>query len=423
MRIAVVAPTAIPSRRANTIQVMKMSQAFANLGHTVRLAAPRAQDSKDNRIESLSSTTAWETMAHHYGLDTPASSSFAIDWLPSNPHLRRYDFGWRSVRWARSWQADLLYTRLPQAAAIASQLNLPTILEIHDLPQGGVGPRLFRYFLTGKGARRLVAITHALADDLQQRFSVTLDRGAPTLTVEPGASRMSTSGMSSDMMIAPDGVDLARYVGLPDPEEARRQLQLGLPDRFTVGYTGHFYAGRGVEMIITLAARLREINFLLIGGEEGDVSRISSMVKSLGLENVFISGFVPNAELPLYQAACEALLMPYQRQVAASSGGDISRYLSPMKVFEYLASGRAILSSDLPVLREVLAPQNAILLQADDAEAWVRALQELQTDPYQRARLAECAQRDALQYTWEARTRRILDGISLSTKSVATRET
>jgi glycosyltransferase involved in cell wall biosynthesis len=420
MRIAVVAPTAIPSRRANTIQVMKMSQAFANLGHTVRLAAPRAEYPQGNNLEPLPPALAWETLAHHYGLsprnghaEASGSASIAsdvrirIDWLPARPRLRRYDFGWRTVRWARGWQADLLYTRLPQAAAIASQMNLPTILEIHDLPQGGAGPRLFHYFLTGRGARRLVAITRALADDLQKKFN------APGITAEAGAFTI----------VAADGVDLARYVDLPDPEEARRQLQLRLPERFTVGYTGHFYAGRGVEMLITLADRLREINFLLVGGEPGDVSRITSQVKSLGLENVFISGFVPNAELPLYQAACEALLMPYQKQVAASSGGDISRYLSPMKVFEYLASGRAILSSDLPVLREVLTPENAILLQPDNTEAWAQAIQHLQTDRGHRTELTEKARRDALQYTWEARSQRILEGISLASESVARRKT
>jgi glycosyltransferase involved in cell wall biosynthesis len=431
MKIAIVAPTAIPSRRANTIQVMKMSQAFANLGHTVRLAAPRTGNPGDKEMEALASrlhstdATAWEMLAHHYGLSAvqgcpeaqgmsgdagaPASASFAsdalirIDWLPSHARLRRYDFGWRTVRWARNWQADLLYTRLPQAAAMASQMNLPTILEIHDLPQGGAGPRLFRYFLTGKGARRLVAITRALADDLQEKF------GAPAVTAGPEAFTL----------IAPDGVDLARYEALPCPEEARRQLPLALPERFTVGYTGHFYAGCGVEMMLTLAARLSEINFLLVGGEPGEVSRISDVVKSLGLDNVFVCGFVPNAELPIYQAACEALLMPYQRQVAASSGGDISRYLSPMKVFEYLASGRAILSSDIPVLREVLTPENAILLPADDTAAWVQAIQDAQNDRIHRAELAEHAQRDALQYTWEARSQRILEGISLASGPIA----
>ena len=106
--------------------------------------------------------------------------------------------------------------------------------------------------------------------------------------------------------------------------------------------------------------------------------------------------------------------MPYQKRVAASSGGDISCYLSPMKVFEYLACGRAILSSALPVLSEVLTPQNSLLLPPDDLDAWTIALQNLRHAPEQRQRLAERARSDAQQYSWEARAQRILDGCIIS---------
>ncbi len=118
---------------------------------------------------------------------------------------------------------------------------------------------------------------------------------------------------------------------------------------------------------------------------------------------------MPNAELPLYQAACDVLLMPYQQKVAASSGGDIARYLSPMKLFEYLACQRPIVSSDLAVLQEVLNPQNAILAPADDPAAWERAIQSLRSDPELRNRLASQARQDAQRYTWETRARRILE--------------
>jgi glycosyltransferase involved in cell wall biosynthesis len=115
--------------------------------------------------------------------------------------------------------------------------------------------------------------------------------------------------------------------------------------------------------------------------------------------------------LPLYQAACDALLMPYQRRVAASSGGDIARYLSPMKVFEYMAAGRPILSSDLPVLKEILSPQNALLLPAQDTPAWAAALQTLQTDPDRGRLLAEQARQDVQRYTWKRRAEIILEGL------------
>ena len=394
MKIAVVAPSEIPARRANTLQIMKMTQAFVQLGHDARLAAPVSPGQEAKFY-------LWESLSRHYGL----CERFPLERLQAAPRWRRYDYGLRAVAWARAWQADLLYTRLPQAAAFASLLGQPTILEVHDLPQGRAGPWLLRGFLMGRGARRLVAITQALAADLSDRFRFAESHpadAAPPFTV-----------------IASDGVDLTRYECFPAPGEARRQLgeiefrELKLclqPERFTAGYTGHLYPGRGTELLLDLAGRLPDITFLIVGGEPQHVAQFQAHADALGLSNVIATGFVPNADLPRYQAACDILLMPYQQQVEASSGGDIARYLSPMKLFEYLACERPILSSNLPVLREVLNPHNACLLPPGDAAAWSAAIRELQHDPQRSAALASQARQDARRYTWESRAALILKG-------------
>jgi glycosyltransferase involved in cell wall biosynthesis len=264
---------------------------------------------------------------------------------------------------------------------------------VHDLPQGRFGPWFFRRFLRGGGAARLVVITRSLAADLASKLGTPTD---PPFT-----------------LIAPDGVDLSRYQGLPEPQAARASLEefSQRSSRFTAGYTGHLYPGRGVELLLELARLLPEIDFLLVGGEPGDVARLQAEIRSRRLDNVIATGFIPNADLPRYQAACDALLMPYQKHVAASSGGDIARYLSPMKLFEYLACGRPILSSDLPVFGEVLNASNSILLPPDDAGTWAAALAALKKDPTQRDALSLQARNDAAHYTWEGRARRILAGL------------
>jgi glycosyltransferase involved in cell wall biosynthesis len=160
-----------------------------------------------------------------------------------------------------------------------------------------------------------------------------------------------------------------------------------------------------------MAQRLPEMNFLIVGGDPMDVNRIRKRVVEDNLQNVTLTGFVPNTDLPKYQSACDVLLMPYQRRVSASSGGDIARYLSPMKLFEYLACGRAICSSDLPVLSEVLSSDIAILLPPDEVNAWVAALQGLSDHPLRRQNLASKAQRVAENFSWESRARQILAGI------------
>ncbi len=391
MKVAVVAPTYIPSRKANTLQVMKMTQAISAQGENATLIVP--EDSHD----LPGSDRSWDFLVTSYGLE----KRFPMVWLPTTPGLRKYDYAWKALRWAEDWGAELVYTRLPQAAALAANRNMPTIYEVHDRPQGSLGPILMRIFLRGRSAKKLVAISKALARDLFEDYNL-----APE---------------SSFLEVYPDGVDLERYKNLPPPVEARKSITMDFdtrgveskfvlsPEQFTVGYTGHLYKGRGISLILEIAKRMPEISFLIVGGEPLDVGKLQQKVIQNNLQNVMVTGFVPNAELPAYQAACDVLLMPYQSQVSASSGGDIGRYLSPMKLFEYLASGRAICSSDLPVLREIISPELAMILPADEVDAWVAAIRKLVDDPALRETLGSSARSAANDYSWDARARRMLD--------------
>jgi glycosyltransferase involved in cell wall biosynthesis len=378
MKICVIAPSYLPARRANTIQTMKMAQAMQQAGHEVQVTVPAAPDQPVD--------VDWETLATQYGLST----RFEVSWLPVSARLRGYDYGWRAVQWAQQAGADLILTRLPQAAWLASWRGPDVVFEAHDIPRGRLGSWLFPRMISGRHFRRLVVITHALRAAINGTYDLR----------------------AIDTLVEPDGVDLERYSDLPTAAAARAALgdAYSLPDRFTAGYSGHLYPGRGAEVLLHLAQRLPEINVLVVGGEPADVERLRQQAALIGLENVQLTGFVPNAELPRYQAACEVLLMPYQRRVAASSGGDIGRFLSPMKLFEYLACGRVIMSSDLPVLQEVLSEQNAILLPPDDLDAWEVQLAGVAADPEAYDPIAEQARATAARFTWAERVERIIGG-------------
>lgn len=352
---------------------MKMAQALVAVGHTVRVFAP----GRDPHI-------AWADFARHYGLQ----HEFELEWVPSVPALRRYDFAVNVLKRARAWQADLLYSRSPQAATWAASNRLPSIFELHDIPMGVMGPWLLRRFLRAPAANRLVANTQFLANKLAADYKLPARDGF--------------------LLVAPNGVDLERYANLSQPSAARAQL--GLADKFTVGYTGHLYSGRGLELILDLAGILPELQFLLVGGRLADVE--AARQQAAHLSNITLAGFVSNAELPRYQAAADVLIMPYSRQVAGSSGGDIAPYLNPMKMFEYLATERPIVTSDLPILREILDDQNAVIVPSQDTPAWADALRQLANDPGRRAALAAAARLTAEQHTWEQRARRLLAGLS-----------
>jgi glycosyltransferase involved in cell wall biosynthesis len=107
----------------------------------------------------------------------------------------------------------------------------------------------------------------------------------------------------------------------------------------------------------------------------------------------------------------DVLLAPFSRRVESDSGIDISRWTSPMKVFEYMASGRPMIVSDLPVLREVLRPGvDALMVEPESTSALVAALVRLRDDAALRTRLAtSAAERARVEFTWTARARAILE--------------
>ena len=356
------------------MQVMKACQAICQLGHEVRLFVPRRSQTSDN-IDLVA----------YYGLTSPIQ----IEWLPDNRKIHHYDLAYRAVRLARRMNADLTYSWLPQAGIFSLLAGIPVILELHGPPEGRFGPTLFRLFNLIPGKKRLLPITHALAEQLEKRFNIDINN-------------------RHLVQISPNGVDLERYANLPTPSVSRELL--GLPANLTVGYTGHLYPGRGMTLLVELARRFPQVNYLWVGGQPADVELWQARLTAENIENVTLTGFVQNSQLPLYQSACDILLMPYEKVIAGSSGGNSASYASPMKMFEYMASKRTIISSDLPVIREVLNPSNAILCPAEDTNSWSQALSLLISSEENRFSLAQQAWLDVQQYTWLERARHALAG-------------
>jgi len=321
----------------------------------------------------------WEKLSSIYGLQ----QAFEVRWLAENRFWRRYDFSLKSVLAGRKWGADLIYTWAPQAAVFAQWLGLPVVLELHDLPTGKIGPWLFKQFVHRSGKKRLLLITEALRKSLENRYQIALS--------------------GPEVQIAPNGTEMERYNDLPEASVARAQL--GLPDRLMVVYTGHLYPGRGMGLLTALAEKFPEVNFLWVGGRPEDVEHWRVRLAQSHITNVILTGFIENSKLPLYQAAGDVLLMPYEQQIEGSSGGNSAAICSPMKMFDYLAAGRAIITSDLPVLHEVLNHENAVFCPPDDVAHWSQALSTLISDPEYRQKLSVRAKQDAGRYTWRARTR------------------
>jgi glycosyltransferase involved in cell wall biosynthesis len=375
MKIAVVAPSFVPSDSANSIQVMKVCQALHQCGATVKLWVPLAGGQRREIV--------WDLLRSFYGLEEP----FEIEWVPENLRFRRYDFAWKATRAARKWGADVLYTWMVQAALLSSWMGLLPILEVHMLPSGVLGPFLLRTFTNSKKPALLLPITQALQDRLEKDFLIRLQ--------------------DHETLVAPMGSEPERYLHLGASEAVRSEL--GLPDKITAVYTGHLYEGRGMEILVALAKAFPAVSFVWVGGRDKDVKLWSERIHHMALSNITLTGFVHHALIPGYQSAADILLMPYQKNVGISGAGDTADVCSPMKLFEYLSAGRVIVSSDLPVIHEVLNDSNSVFCPPEDADAWIQALGSLITDEERRKCLAAQAQKDAETYSWRNRAQRVLD--------------
>ena len=168
-----------------------------------------------------------------------------------------------------------------------------------------------------------------------------------------------------------------------------------------LGYFGALHPGRGIDIIEAMAKQLPNSLFVIFGptGQNIEFEERARTIYS----NIHFYGFISHKEIHENMRRCDILLMPYQNVVSiGKSGSDTSKWMSPMKMFEYMAAGRPIISSNLPVLKEVLVEKlNALLVTPDDVSEWVEAANLLQENPELSNRIALSARSDyESEYNW-----------------------
>lgn len=375
MKFTYVCLNAIPSRTADSIQTMKMAQAMTQEGHSVEVVAPRG---------SAEPSLIGVDLQRHYGL----TSRFPVMFLPHPGRHGRHLYRVLAALYARRRRGAIVYSPCLPAAMLTARMGLPTILEQHEMIETRAQHAYVRWLVGSRFSRGMVVGSSSLRRAFIERFGHVLEEWP--------------------VVVAPNGVDLEHFDEAPTREQAKSMAGLD-HRRLVAGYLGHLRAGRGIELIMGLARTLPHVDFLFVGGDPEGVTEWRSEAERGGLSNVRFVGFVPNPELPRYYAACDVLLMPYQRRVEIRGGADSARWMSPMKLFEYMAAGRLIVASDLPVLREVLDDTNAALCDPEDVDSWRRALGRAAADTPWCDRLANKARQDVQKYTWRRRVRRILE--------------
>jgi len=386
-----------------------MCDAFAEHGIKVELLYPW----RDNTPEMAAVENVWR----YYGL----RERFTLTALPTSDILHRtehllgrfpsvlFRIGQRVafnllmrtyrrslLRYLRDHTADVYYLRdwrtVWTLVRARPDLAARFVYEAHTFPRVGIDQQRIRATLSQIG--EIVVITHHLK----------------TLYSQTGVS-------PEKILVAPDGVDLARFRQVEATKQESR-LRLGLSqERFVVGYVGRLHTlgqEKGVALLIEAISTLKQtdpslgVALCCVGGPDEMAGQYQALADQLGLapdDVVFVSQ-VPPTQVALYLNAFDVCAMPFPWTQ------HYAYYMSPLKLFEYMAAERPILATELPSVQEILQHErNAYLVPPDDAHALADGIRWLATHREAAQILARQARMDAEQYTWVKRAQRILAGV------------
>lgn len=392
VRILYLADIRFPLERANGIQTMETCHALAARGHHVSLI-----------VRADTHSPARDPLTY-YGL--PPLPTLHIERAPvSGPAFARR-VGYLAFALGRvmgTARADVIMTRDLGVAALLlrlpPRLRAPLVYESHgyapdvaaalpDLVAAARRPspvklrRLAaREARVWHGADGYVTITAALGDDLRGRH-----------------------GARERLAVIPDGARVPPGARFDAVHRSFRESIAGTYPPL-VAYAGHLYPWKGVDVLLEALARVPKAEGAIIGGhaEEPDLARLKALAERLGLgARVEFAGSVDRSRVPELLQLADILALPNPPSAIST------RFTSPLKLFEYMAAGRAIVASDLPSIREVLHHEvDALLVAPGDPDALAAAIERLVTHPGLAARIARAAFDAAPAYSWERRAERL----------------
>jgi glycosyltransferase involved in cell wall biosynthesis len=187
---------------------------------------------------------------------------------------------------------------------------------------------------------------------------------------------------------------------------ARGKLELPL-DKKIIMYTGHLYSWKGAHTLAQAVSKLTDDYLtIFVGGTEKDIKIFR---ETYGTKtHIMIVGFKRHNEIPLWQKAADILVLPNTAKEAISL-----YYTSPMKLYEYMASKRLILASNIPSIREIVNEKCAIYFNPDDEESLAGKIREgINMDSSMRDSFVNSAFVAVGEHTWEKRAQRIINFIN-----------
>lgn len=357
----------IQSRDGQSVHLEEMVAALRAEGHEVLVVGPGFYEAAGFGAESSLVATLRRRL--------PGAVAELAELAYNGP-------AWRRLRRAAArFKPDLIYERYNlyflAGAWLARQSKIPYYVEVNaplaEERQRHGGLKLARLAhrserMVWRAADKVLAVSHVLAD------------------------RIAAIGVPrARIVVTPNGVDLKRF--------PQREGQAATP---VLGFIGFVRRWHGLEDVIEAMSTSPLRLDLVIAGEGPAREELEQLAAARGCtDRVRFTGLASRDAVPALLAGFDIALQP--RSVD---------YASPLKLFEYMAAGCAIIAPDQPNIREILVhEQTALLFDPDLPGALWQAIARLAADPELRARLGRAARAeiDARDLTWEGNARRVAE--------------
>jgi glycosyltransferase involved in cell wall biosynthesis len=383
MKILYLSGSVFPSEISHTLSKIRVCKAFSESGHTVLLSG----------VGDASSVEVKE----FYGVD----SSFDVKLVSVPKHvpkkgifsvIRKIIVAIKALETINSFSPDILYSRLTLIELLFVRRDLPIIYEMHSLGflgKGWFSRLMFFQIIRRKNIRKIVVSSKVLAMMIEKEIDFI------------------------DIEVAPLSAELPVKLDVKTIEVFRRDRTFGASN-FNIGYTGYLDTEgiRGTEIICYLSKELPAINFHIVGGDPRAVLHWKNYANKIGRgDNLFFYGHQRASDIPYYLSIFDVVLAPLQ--IKTFKRAPLGANMSPLKLAQYMAYGKAIIASNIANHKEILEHnRNALLVEADNISAWRSAVQLLIENKDLRSSLEERAYSDFnARYTPQARVTKILSGV------------
>ena len=332
MKISVISNSASPSKNASSLQTAKLCESMAKIGHEVSLILP--------------STGYKKNLFNFYNIKSKFKI-YRIKFFKKFPiGINYYLYSLSAIFLSSFKDQDYIITRNFFTSYILCILKKKHFIEVHD--DLSIEGRVIRFlvfftkFLNSNTIIKLITTTHTLKKVFIKKYGVKKEK----IQVLHNASSLN--------------IKFKNYKNLKK--------------KLNIGYFGSIFESRGLKIITKLSEIDKDNNYFIYGGEKKDIISLKKKFKN---SNIFFSQFIPYSSIKDKLKKIDICILPYTKKITVSGNvGDISNYTSPLKVFDYMKTGKLIICSNLKVIREVLIDNENSLL-VDDFEninSWLNTI-------------------------------------------------